>query len=175
MIAGRRSYPGEQQVPSLRGGARVKSHSLVRCKARRQCWLSCIRVHLFAGQLLQFAALVFAQAWAWRWQCSILRYLQRCPRVESCAKACAGADLYLSFSCRNVLRQQQAADSVPLDVAHGVPPPRAAPPLLRRVVLSCRTLSGDLDDFFGDRTIGEHPLCIILRFRALEERVCCFD
>merc|ERR1712205_275990 len=37
---------------------------------------------------------------------------------------------------RNVLRQQQAADSVPLDVAHGVPPPRAASPLLRRVVLS---------------------------------------
>ena len=37
--------------------------------------------------------------------------------------------------CRNV-RRQQAADHQALDVAHGVPPPRAAPPLLRRVVLS---------------------------------------
>jgi hypothetical protein len=38
-------------------------------------------------------------------------------------------------SCRNVL-PDQAADYPALDVAHGVPPPRAAPPLLRRVVLS---------------------------------------
>jgi hypothetical protein len=37
--------------------------------------------------------------------------------------------------CRNV-RCQPAEDHQALDVAHGVPPPRAAPPVLRRVVLS---------------------------------------
>ena len=40
------------------------------------------------------------------------------------------------FLCRNNVRRQQAADHQALDVAHGVPPPRAAPPLLRRVVLN---------------------------------------
>ena len=37
---------------------------------------------------------------------------------------------------RNV-RCQQADYHQALDVAHGVPPPRAAPPVLRRVVLNC--------------------------------------
>ena len=37
---------------------------------------------------------------------------------------------------RNV-RRQQADHHQALDVAHGVPPPRAAPPVLRRVVLNC--------------------------------------
>ena len=45
------------------------------------------------------------------------------------------ADSFFDISRRNV-RRQQAADHQALDVAHGVPPPRAAPPLLRRVVLS---------------------------------------
>merc|ERR1711966_143154 len=37
---------------------------------------------------------------------------------------------------RNNVLPDQAADYPALDVAHGVPPPRAAPPVLRRVVLS---------------------------------------
>ena len=43
-------------------------------------------------------------------------------------------------SLQNV-RCQPAEDHQALDVAHGVPPPRAAPPLLRRVVLSCLCLA----------------------------------
>ena len=52
----------------------------------------------------------------------------------------------MSIVGRNVLRQQQAADPVPVDVAHGVPPPRAAPALLRRVVLSESFSLGLSDD-----------------------------
>merc|ERR1712225_215727 len=37
---------------------------------------------------------------------------------------------------RNVLPDLPAADLQALDVEHGIPPPRAAPSLLRRVVLS---------------------------------------
>jgi hypothetical protein len=44
--------------------------------------------------------------------------------------------LIVECCCRNVLSADQAADPEALDVAHGVPPPRAAPALLRRVVLS---------------------------------------
>jgi hypothetical protein len=40
------------------------------------------------------------------------------------------------LSCLADVRPDQAADHPALDVAHGVPPPRAAPPLLRRVVLN---------------------------------------
>ena len=53
------------------------------------------------------------------------------------------ADSFFDISRRNV-RRQQAADHQALDVAHGVPPPRAAPPLLRRVVLNCSTLCRQL-------------------------------
>ena len=41
--------------------------------------------------------------------------------------------------CRNVLYRPE--DPGALDVEDGVPPPRAAPPLLRRVVLSCLLLA----------------------------------
>jgi hypothetical protein len=97
--------------------------------------------------------------WSWRVghkTCVLKRAIGIRETFRSCGRVVLGrtvvsvvgsvytvADSFFDISHRNV-RRQQAADHQALDVAHGVPPPRAAPPLLRRVVLNCSTLCRQL-------------------------------
>ena len=72
---------------------------------------------------------------------------------------------------RNVLPECQAADPEALDVAHGVPPPRAAPALLRRVVL--RAVPRHAIQFCRSDTLLLHcfcPFCEHLAARFIQTR-----
>ena len=77
---------------------------------------------------------------------------------------------------RNVLPECQAADPEALDVAHGVPPPRAAPALLRRVVLNRWTSScSSLEQ--PDSQIDVCRYCRIINYLLdvdmVDARLCC--